>query len=42
MVMDYQPGDRFWTFQWIEAGIYLALSLLLLAVTYVVVVRRRA
>src|SRR5256885_12335760 len=26
--IDYQPGDRFWTFQWIEAGIYAALSML--------------
>jgi len=38
--VDYQPGDRFWTFQWIEAGIYLGLSALLLGVAYVVVLRR--
>ncbi|MFC8825518.1 ABC transporter permease [Streptomyces sp. NPDC057137] len=26
---DYQPADRYWTFQWIETGIFLALSGLL-------------
>ncbi|HEX6777558.1 MAG TPA: hypothetical protein VF099_05105 [Ktedonobacterales bacterium] len=36
----YQPGDRFWTFQWIETGIYLAFSVLALAAT-VWLVRRR-
>lgn len=36
----YQPLDRFWTFQYIEAGLYLALSLALLAFT-VFWVRRR-
>jgi hypothetical protein len=36
----YQPADRFWTFQWIETGIYLAISLLALGVT-VWIVRRR-
>jgi len=29
----YQPADRFWTFQWIETGIYVAISLLALGVT---------
>ena len=29
----YQPASRFWTFQWIETGIYLAMSLLALGVT---------
>jgi hypothetical protein len=37
----YQPASRFWTFQWIEGGWLLALSVLLTAVT-VRVVRRRA
>ena len=37
----YQPGSRFWTFQWIEAGWLLALSALLIAVA-VWLVRRRA
>ncbi|MCX5148276.1 hypothetical protein OHB36_16065 [Streptomyces sp. NBC_00320] len=27
--VDYQPADRYWTFQWIETGIFLALSALL-------------
>jgi ABC-type transport system involved in multi-copper enzyme maturation permease subunit len=37
----YQPGGRFWPFQWIEGGWLLALSVLLIAVT-VWLVRRRA
>ena len=37
----YQPGDRFWPFQWIEGGWLLALSILLIAAT-VWLVRRRA
>jgi hypothetical protein len=37
----YQPGSRFWPFQWIEGGWLLALSALLIAVT-VWLVRRRA
>jgi ABC-2 family transporter len=37
----YQPGSRFWAFQWIEGGWLLALSLLLIAAT-VWLVRRRA
>jgi hypothetical protein len=37
----YQPGSRFWPFQWIEGGWVLALSVLLIAVT-VWLVRRRA
>jgi hypothetical protein len=36
----YQPASRFWTFQWIEAGIYLALTGLALGLT-VWQVRRR-
>jgi hypothetical protein len=36
----YQPASRFWTFQWIETGIYLALSALALGLT-VFWVRRR-
>lgn len=27
--VDYQPADRYWIFQWIETGIFLALSALL-------------
>jgi hypothetical protein len=37
----FQPGSRFWPFQWIEGGWLLALSVLLLAAT-VWLVRRRA
>jgi ABC-type transport system involved in multi-copper enzyme maturation permease subunit len=37
----YQPGSRFWPFQWIEGGWLLALSVLLLAAT-IWLVRRRA
>ena len=36
----YQPADRFWTFQWIETGIYLAFSVLALGAA-VWLVRRR-
>jgi len=37
----YQPGSRFWPFQWIEGGWLLALSVLLIGAT-VWLVRRRA
>ena len=37
----YQPGSRFWPFQWMEGGWLLALSVLLIAVS-VWLVRRRA
>ena len=37
----YQPGSRFWPFQWIEGGWLLALSVLLIAAA-VWLVRRRA
>ena len=37
----YQPASRFWSFQWIEGGWLLALSVLLIAAT-VWAVRRRA
>jgi ABC-type transport system involved in multi-copper enzyme maturation permease subunit len=40
-VTSYQPASRFWSFQWIEGGWLLALSVLLIAVT-VWLVRRRA
>jgi hypothetical protein len=38
----YQPGSRFWPFQWIEGGWLLALSVLLIAVTVWLVHRRAA
>jgi hypothetical protein len=37
---EYQPPDRFWAFQFIECGIYIALSALLLALAYWRVVRK--
>jgi len=37
----YQPAGRFWPFQFIEGGLLLALSLLLITAT-VWLVRRRA
>jgi hypothetical protein len=37
-----QPPDRFWTFQGIEASIFLGLSLMLLALTTFVVLRHDA
>jgi ABC-type transport system involved in multi-copper enzyme maturation permease subunit len=36
----YQPGSRFWPFQWIEGGWLLALSVLLIAATIWLVGRR--
>jgi hypothetical protein len=39
--ISYQPGSRFWLFQWIEGSWLLALSVLLIAAT-VWLVRRRA
>jgi hypothetical protein len=36
----YQPGSRFWPFQWIESGWLLALSVLLIAATGWLVRRR--
>ena len=39
--VSYQPGSRFWAFEWIEGGWLLALSVLLIAAT-VWLVRRRA
>jgi hypothetical protein len=38
----YQPASRFWTFQGIETGIFVALAVIALAVTAVVLIRRDA
>jgi hypothetical protein len=38
----YQPGDRYWAFQGIETGIFLALAAVLIAVTAVTLLRRDA
>jgi hypothetical protein len=40
--LTYQPADRFWTFQGIESGIFLALAFVLIAITAVVLLRRDA
>lgn len=32
--VSYQPADRFWTFQWIETGIYVGFAVLALAATF--------
>jgi ABC-type transport system involved in multi-copper enzyme maturation permease subunit len=40
--LTYQPGDRFWAFQGIEAGIFLALAAALIMVTAVTLLRRDA
>lgn len=34
LVVTYQPAGRYWTFQWLELGIYLALALLAIAGCY--------
>jgi hypothetical protein len=38
----YQPASRFWAFQGIETGIFVALAAILLTVTAVVLLRRDA
>ena len=38
----YQPADRYWPFQFIETGIFVALAAALIGVTFVVVRRRDA
>jgi hypothetical protein len=40
--LTYQPADRFWAFQGIETGIFLALAAALVAVTALVLLRRDA
>lgn len=40
--LTYQPADRFWAFQSIETGIFVALAAVLLAVTFRVLKRRDA
>jgi hypothetical protein len=37
-----QPADRYWTFQWIEAGIFVGISAMLVAVAVFLVLRRDA
>ncbi|MGH3206614.1 MAG: ABC transporter permease [Trebonia sp.] len=40
--LTYQPADRYWPFQFIEAGIFVALAAALIAVTFAVINRRDA
>ena len=40
LVVSYQPASRYWTFQWMELGIFVALALLCLAGCYAWVTRR--
>jgi hypothetical protein len=30
----YQPADRYWTFQWLETGIFVGLALALVGLAY--------
>ena len=41
-VITYQPADRFWTFQFIEAGIFVALTAAALGATIWLLHRRAA
>jgi hypothetical protein len=41
-IVTYQPANRFWTFQTIEAGLFTLLALALLAVAYRVITTRDA
>jgi hypothetical protein len=41
-VVTYQPASRFWAFQGIELGVYLALAAVLVAAALVVITRRDA
>jgi hypothetical protein len=38
----YQPADRYWPFQFIEAGIFAALTAALIALTFALINRRDA
>jgi ABC-type transport system involved in multi-copper enzyme maturation permease subunit len=41
-VAKYQPAGRYWDFQWIEASIYLGLTIIAIGATYWLVLRREA
>jgi uncharacterized membrane protein SirB2 len=41
-LVKFQPASRFWTFQWIESGIFAALAAILVAVAVIAVRRRDA
>jgi ABC-type transport system involved in multi-copper enzyme maturation permease subunit len=40
--VQYQPADRYWEFQWIEVALYLGLTAIAVAATYLLVLRRDA
>jgi hypothetical protein len=40
VLVAYQPANRYWTFQWLEAGIFITLALLAAAGCYWWVTRR--
>lgn len=40
LLVTYQPANRYWTFQWLETGIFIALALLAAAGCYWLVTRR--
>jgi ABC-type transport system involved in multi-copper enzyme maturation permease subunit len=42
LLVTYQPASRYWTFQWLETGIFLALALLAAIACYWWVTRRTA
>lgn len=41
-IVKYQPASRYWTFQWIESGIFVALAVILVTVAVIAVRRRDA
>ena len=42
IAVSYQPTSRYWAFQWIETGIYLALALALAGYCFWRLNRRRS
>ena len=40
--VSYQPAGRYWPFQFIEAGVFIALAAALVALTFAVISRRDA
>ena len=41
VLVTYQPGSRYWAFQWIESGIFVALAIAAAAACYFWVTRRK-
>jgi hypothetical protein len=40
LVVAYQPASRYWTFQWLESGLFVALALIVAGACYWWVTRR--